>query len=337
MRTTTTASSAAPTSAPPALFGCSADAPGGLCRHLQQDALYPACAWLPGVATRDRGRLHPRRGARHPCRPGASSSARSPLHRARPLHHPRPPHARALQRPPGRAARRPAAGLRPRAGAVGRRGRAASGDVAARRAPMSRWRSAAAARAGRARCPPTRARRCAATGWCSATEPGRGARSKGGGAAEAGGGRVIPPRPSAATARTHWRLPAGRPMRYPRTARGLAVADLLFRARSPVAATMTSASIRTTPTHAHPRLAEQAPGPAGRRGRALPADRRGRRPRRPRGRQLADPGRQPRRAQALLPFHAGGVKCIYIIDPPYNTRSAFEHYDDNLSTASGCR
>ena len=26
---------------------------------------------------------------------------------------------------------------------------------------------------------------------------------------------------------------------------------------------------------------------------------------------------------------AGKVKCIYI-DPPYNTRSAFEHYDDNL-------
>jgi adenine-specific DNA-methyltransferase len=23
------------------------------------------------------------------------------------------------------------------------------------------------------------------------------------------------------------------------------------------------------------------------------------------------------------------VKCIFI-DPPYNTRSAFEHYDDNL-------
>jgi adenine-specific DNA-methyltransferase len=23
------------------------------------------------------------------------------------------------------------------------------------------------------------------------------------------------------------------------------------------------------------------------------------------------------------------VKCIYI-DPPYNTKSAFEHYDDNL-------
>jgi adenine-specific DNA-methyltransferase len=33
--------------------------------------------------------------------------------------------------------------------------------------------------------------------------------------------------------------------------------------------------------------------------------------------------------KALLPFYAGKVKCIYI-DPPYNTRSAFEHYDDNL-------
>ncbi len=33
--------------------------------------------------------------------------------------------------------------------------------------------------------------------------------------------------------------------------------------------------------------------------------------------------------QALLPFYAGQVKCIYI-DPPYNTGSAFEHYDDNL-------
>jgi adenine-specific DNA-methyltransferase len=33
--------------------------------------------------------------------------------------------------------------------------------------------------------------------------------------------------------------------------------------------------------------------------------------------------------KALLPTHAGKVKCIYI-DPPYNTRSAFEHYDDNL-------
>jgi adenine-specific DNA-methyltransferase len=33
--------------------------------------------------------------------------------------------------------------------------------------------------------------------------------------------------------------------------------------------------------------------------------------------------------KALLPFYAGQVKCIYI-DPPYNTNSAFEHYDDNL-------
>ena len=33
--------------------------------------------------------------------------------------------------------------------------------------------------------------------------------------------------------------------------------------------------------------------------------------------------------KSLLPFYAGQVKCIYI-DPPYNTRSAFEHYDDNL-------
>ena len=33
--------------------------------------------------------------------------------------------------------------------------------------------------------------------------------------------------------------------------------------------------------------------------------------------------------KALLPFYAGCMKCIHI-DPPYNTRSAFEHYDDNL-------
>jgi adenine-specific DNA-methyltransferase len=32
---------------------------------------------------------------------------------------------------------------------------------------------------------------------------------------------------------------------------------------------------------------------------------------------------------ALLPFYRGQVKCIFI-DPPYNTKSAFEHYDDNL-------
>lgn len=33
--------------------------------------------------------------------------------------------------------------------------------------------------------------------------------------------------------------------------------------------------------------------------------------------------------KALLPMYRGRVKCIFI-DPPYNTRSAFEHYDDNL-------
>lgn len=36
--------------------------------------------------------------------------------------------------------------------------------------------------------------------------------------------------------------------------------------------------------------------------------------------------------KALLPYYARRVKCIYI-DPPYNTRSAFEHYDDNLQHA----
>ena len=33
--------------------------------------------------------------------------------------------------------------------------------------------------------------------------------------------------------------------------------------------------------------------------------------------------------KALLPYYKGRVKCIYI-DPPYNTGSAFDHYDDNL-------
>src|ERR1035441_7016643 len=33
--------------------------------------------------------------------------------------------------------------------------------------------------------------------------------------------------------------------------------------------------------------------------------------------------------KALLPYYAGRVKCI-AIDPPYNTQSAFQHYDDNL-------
>ena len=33
--------------------------------------------------------------------------------------------------------------------------------------------------------------------------------------------------------------------------------------------------------------------------------------------------------KALMPFYRGQVKCIFI-DPPYNTQSAFEHYDDKL-------
>lgn len=33
--------------------------------------------------------------------------------------------------------------------------------------------------------------------------------------------------------------------------------------------------------------------------------------------------------RSLLPLYGGRVKCIFI-DPPYNTKSAFEHYDDNL-------
>src|SRR2546429_3916838 len=33
--------------------------------------------------------------------------------------------------------------------------------------------------------------------------------------------------------------------------------------------------------------------------------------------------------RALMPLYSGRVKCIYI-DPPYNTQSAFEHYDDRL-------
>ncbi len=36
--------------------------------------------------------------------------------------------------------------------------------------------------------------------------------------------------------------------------------------------------------------------------------------------------------KALLHFYRGQVKCIYI-DAPCNTRSAFEHYDDNLEHA----
>lgn len=33
--------------------------------------------------------------------------------------------------------------------------------------------------------------------------------------------------------------------------------------------------------------------------------------------------------KALMPFYRGRVKCIFI-DPPYNTQSAFAHYDDKL-------
>lgn len=33
--------------------------------------------------------------------------------------------------------------------------------------------------------------------------------------------------------------------------------------------------------------------------------------------------------KALLPYYKGRVRCIYA-DPPYNTGSAFEHYDDNV-------
>ena len=36
--------------------------------------------------------------------------------------------------------------------------------------------------------------------------------------------------------------------------------------------------------------------------------------------------------KALLPFYRSQIKCIFI-DPPYNTQSAFEHYDDNLEHA----
>ncbi len=36
--------------------------------------------------------------------------------------------------------------------------------------------------------------------------------------------------------------------------------------------------------------------------------------------------------KALLPYYAGKVKCVFI-DPPYNTKSAFTHYDDNLEHA----
>ena len=33
--------------------------------------------------------------------------------------------------------------------------------------------------------------------------------------------------------------------------------------------------------------------------------------------------------KSLLPYYKGLVRCVFI-DPPYNTKSAFEHYDDNM-------
>lgn len=36
--------------------------------------------------------------------------------------------------------------------------------------------------------------------------------------------------------------------------------------------------------------------------------------------------------KALCPYYAGKIKCIFI-DPPYNTRKDFEHYQDNLEHA----
>ena len=46
-------------------------------------------------------------------------------------------------------------------------------------------------------------------------------------------------------------------------------------------------------------------------------------------RNLLIQGDNLRALKALLPFYRGHVKCIFI-DPPYNTQSAFEHYDDKL-------
>jgi len=40
--------------------------------------------------------------------------------------------------------------------------------------------------------------------------------------------------------------------------------------------------------------------------------------------------------KALLPYYAGRVKCVFI-DPPYNTRQDFAHYDDNLEHAQWLR
>lgn len=52
----------------------------------------------------------------------------------------------------------------------------------------------------------------------------------------------------------------------------------------------------------------------------------------PEGDNLLVQGDNLEALRALLPLYAGRVKCIYI-DPPYNTGSAFEHYDDSLEHA----
>jgi adenine-specific DNA-methyltransferase len=36
--------------------------------------------------------------------------------------------------------------------------------------------------------------------------------------------------------------------------------------------------------------------------------------------------------KALLPYYAGKVKCIYIIDPPYNTGNEKWVYNDNVNS-----
>ena len=53
---------------------------------------------------------------------------------------------------------------------------------------------------------------------------------------------------------------------------------------------------------------------------------------RERGGQPADTGRQSGRPKSPLPLLCGKIKCIFI-DPPYNTRKDFEHYQDNLEHA----
>ena len=40
--------------------------------------------------------------------------------------------------------------------------------------------------------------------------------------------------------------------------------------------------------------------------------------------------------KALEAEFTGKVKCVFI-DPPYNTGSAFEHYNDGLDIQSGCQ